>query len=83
MDTLLHSVRILNAERLMDSAARLEMPQLQEQFIDAVIRWLELMQDVWIRSYIVYSSYMFGINPVIGVLKLRQMNYQFRMFCTR
>ena len=40
----------LNAERLMDSAARLEMPQLpKEQFIDAVDQVVRLMPDMYHR----------------------------------
>ena len=75
----------LNAERLMDSAARLEMPQLpKEQFIDAVDQVVKAHAG-YVPPYgsgatLYIRPYMFGINPVIGVKPADE--YQFRMFCT-
>ena len=75
----------LNAERLMDSAARLEMPQLpKEQFIDAVDQVVKANAG-YVPPYgsgatLYIRPYMFGINPVIGVNPADE--YQFRMFCT-
>ena len=83
-----HSVTFrpdLNAERLMDSAARLEMPQLpKEQFIDAVDQVVKANAG-YVPPYgsgatLYIRPYMFGINPVIGVKPADE--YQFRMFCT-
>ena len=60
----------LNAERLMDSAARLEMPQLpKEQFIDAVDQVVKANAG-YVPPYgsgatLYIRPYMFGINPVI------------------
>ena len=75
----------LNAERLMDSAARLEMPQLpKEQFIDSVDQVVKANAG-YVPPYgsgatLYIRPYMFGINPVIGVKPADE--YQFRMFCT-
>ena len=75
----------LNAERLMDSAARLEMPQLpKEQFIDAVDQVVKANAG-YVPPYgsgatLYIRPYLFGINPVIGVKPADE--YQFRMFCT-
>ena len=75
----------LNAERLMDSAARLEMTQLpKEQFIDAVDQVVKANAG-YVPPYgsgatLYIRPYMFGINPVIGVKPADE--YQFRMFCT-
>ena len=75
----------LNAERLMDSAARLEMPQLpKEQFIDAVDQVVKANAG-YVPPYgsgatLYIRPYMFGINPVIGVKPADES--QFRMFCT-
>ena len=75
----------LNAERLMDSAARLEMPQLpKEQFIDAVDQVVKANAG-YVPPYgsgatLYIRPYMFGINPVIGVKPADE--YQVRMFCT-
>ena len=75
----------LNAERLMDSAACLEMPQLpKEQFIDAVDQVVKANAG-YVPPYgsgatLYIRPYMFGINPVIGVKPADE--YQFRMFCT-
>ena len=83
-----HSVTFrpdLNDERLMDSAARLEMPQLpKEHFIEAVDQVVKANAG-YVPPYgsgatLYIRPYMFGINPVIGVKPADE--YQFRMFCT-
>ncbi len=75
----------LNAERLMDSAERLEMPQFpKERFIDAVVKTVEANID-YVPPFgsgatLYIRPYMFGSNAVIGVKPAEE--YQFRVFCT-
>ena len=75
----------LNAERMMDSAKRLEMPEFpKERFLDAIRRVVDANRD-WVPPYgsgatLYIRPYMFGINPVIGVKPAEE--YQFRTFVT-
>lgn len=75
----------LNAERMMDSAARLEMPVFpKERFIDAVNQ-VVAANEAYVPPYgsgatLYLRPYMFGMNSVIGVKPAD--DYQFRMFCT-
>ena len=75
----------LNAERLKQSAARLEMPVFpEERFIDAVDK-VVAANAAYVPPYgsgatLYIRPYMFGSNPVIGVKPADE--YQFRMFCT-
>ena len=75
----------LNAERMMNSAARLEMPQFpKERFIDAITKVVAANAD-YVPPYgsgatLYIRPYMFGTNPVIGVKPASE--YQFRAFCT-
>ena len=75
----------LNAERLMASAARLEMPVFpKDRFIDAVEKVVKA-NSAWVPPYgsgatLYLRPYMFGINPVIGVKPAD--DYQFRIFAT-
>lgn len=75
----------LNAERLMNSAARLEMPQFpKERFLDAITKLVEANAD-FVPPYgsgatLYIRPFLFGTNPVIGVKPATE--YQFRMFCT-
>lgn len=75
----------LNAERMMDSCERMEMPVFpKERFIDAVVKTVEANRD-WVPPYgsgasLYLRPYMFGINPVIGVKPATE--YQFRIFAT-
>lgn len=75
----------LNAERMMDSAARLEMPVFpKEKFIDAVTK-VVAANAAYVPPFgsgatLYLRPYMFGSNPVIGVKPAAE--YQFRMFCT-
>lgn len=75
----------LNAERMIDSAKRLEMPPFpKERFIDAVEKLVKA-NEAWVPPYgsgatLYIRPYMFGINPVIGVKPAN--DYQFRAFAT-
>ena len=75
----------LNAERMMSSAERLEMPVFpKERFIDAVEK-VVAANAAYVPPYgsgatLYIRPYMFGSNPVIGVKPATE--YQFRMFCT-
>ena len=75
----------LNAERMMDSCARLEMPQFpKERFLEAVDQVVR-ENAAWVPPYgsgatLYIRPYMFASGPVIGVKPAAE--YQFRMFCT-
>ena len=75
----------LNAERMEQSAARLEMPVFpKDQFIDAVVKTVEA-NEAYVPPYgsgatLYIRPYMFGYNPVIGVKPADE--YQFRVFTT-
>ena len=75
----------LNAERMISSAERLEMPVFpKERFIDAVEK-VVAVNAAYVPPYgsgatLYIRPYMFGTNPVIGVKPASE--YQFRMFCT-
>jgi branched-chain amino acid aminotransferase len=75
----------LNADRLISSAERLEMPVFpKDRFIDAIHRVVEANAD-FVPPYgsgatLYIRPYMFGTNPVIGVKPADE--YQFRAFAT-
>lgn len=75
----------LNAERMVDSCKRLEMPVFpKERFIDAVVKTVEA-NEAWVPPYgsgatLYVRPYMFGSGPVIGVRPSEE--YQFRVFTT-
>lgn len=75
----------LNAERMVDSAKRMEMPPFpKERFLDAVDQVVKANAD-WVPPYgsgasLYIRPYMFASTPVIGVKPAD--GYQFRMFCT-
>ncbi len=75
----------LNAERLAQSAARLEMPVFPEdKFVEAVVETVKANAG-YVPPYgsgatLYIRPYMFGINPVIGVKPADV--YQFRIFTT-
>ncbi|MGN1373021.1 MAG: branched-chain amino acid aminotransferase [Candidatus Coproplasma sp.] len=75
----------LNAERMQQSAARLEMPTLPEgMFIKAVEQVVSANKD-YVPPYgsgatLYLRPYMFGSSPVIGVKPADE--YQFRLFAT-
>ena len=75
----------LNAERMMDSAARLEMPQFpKERFIQAVVDVVSA-NEAYVPPYgtgatLYIRPVMFASSPVIGVKPAEE--YQFRIFST-
>lgn len=75
----------LNADRMVDSARRLEMPVFpKERFLDAVHQTVAANAD-YVPPYgsgatLYVRPYMFGTNPVIGVKPADE--YQFRVFTT-
>ncbi len=75
----------LNADRMIDSAKRLEMPPFpKERFLDAIDKLVKA-NEAWVPPYgsgatLYIRPYMFGINPVIGVKPAE--DYQFRAFAT-
>ncbi len=75
----------LNAERMQQSAARLEMPVLPDgMFMRAVEETVAANRD-YVPPYgsgatLYLRPYMFGSSPVIGVKPAQE--YQFRLFAT-
>ena len=75
----------LNAERMIDSAKRMEMPPFpKERFIEAVEK-VVAANAAWVPPYgsgatLYIRPYMYASSPVIGVKPAEE--YQFRMFCT-
>ena len=75
----------LNAERLEQSAERLEMPVYpKDKFVEAVAATVKA-NDAYVPPYgtgatLYIRPYMFGSNPVIGVKPADE--YQFRVFTT-
>lgn len=75
----------LNAERMENSAKRLEMPVFpRERFVDAVTK-VVAANEAYVPPYgsgatLYIRPYMFGSNPVIGVKPATE--YQFRIFAT-
>ena len=75
----------LNAERMENSAKRLEMPVFpKDRFVDAIVKLVEANAD-YVPPYgsgatLYIRPYMFGTNAVIGVKPADY--YQFRAFCT-
>ncbi|MCI8863965.1 MAG: branched-chain amino acid aminotransferase [Lachnospiraceae bacterium] len=75
----------LNAERMMDSAAWLEMPPFpKERFLEAVDQVVKA-NAAWVPPYgsgatLYLRPYMFAFGPVIGVKPSDE--YQFRLFAT-
>ena len=75
----------LNAQRMVDSAKRLEMPPFPEdKFIEAVEQVVaanaEFVPPYGSGATLYLRPYMFGTNPVIGVKPADE--YQFRIFAT-
>lgn len=75
----------LNAERMIDSAKRLEMPPVsKEMFLEAVDQVVAANED-WIPPFesggaLYLRPYLFASGPVIGVKPSDE--YQFRLFGT-
>lgn len=75
----------LNASRMADSAARLEMPVFPEnRFVEAVVQTVaankRYVPPFGSGATLYIRPYMFGTNPVIGVKPADE--YQFRVFTT-
>lgn len=75
----------LNAERMENSAKRLEMPVFpKERFLDAVEKTVYANEDYvppfGLGATLYIRPYMFGTNAVIGVKPADE--YQFRLFTT-
>ncbi len=75
----------LNADRMIDSAKRLEMPVFpKERFLDAVEQVVKA-NEAFVPPYgsgatLYLRPFMFGTNPVIGVKPADE--YQFRILAT-
>lgn len=75
----------LNAERMMESVKRLEMPVFpKDRFIEAVVEVVKA-NEAYVPPYgsgasLYIRPYMFGSSPVIGVKPAEE--YQFRIFVT-
>ena len=75
----------LNADRMIDSAKRLEIPPVpREMFLEAV-KQVVSANAAFVPPYgsgatLYLRPYVFGINPVIGVKPADE--YQFRLFAT-
>ena len=75
----------LNAERMENSAKRLEMPVFpKDRFVDAIVKLVEANAD-YVPPYgsgatLYVRPYMFGSSAVIGVKPAEE--YQFRVFAT-
>ena len=75
----------LNAERMVNSAKRQEMPPFpQDRFVDAVKQVVKANEG-YVPPYgsgatLYIRPYMFGSDAVIGVKPANE--YQFRIFCT-
>lgn len=75
----------LNAERMMDSAKRLEMPAFpKDRFLDAVKQTVKA-NAAWVPPFgsgatLYVRPYMLGSSPVIGVSPAKE--YQFRILTT-
>ena len=75
----------LNAERMVNSAKRLEMPPFpQDRFVDAVKQVVKANEG-YVPPYgsgatLYIRPYMFGSDAVIGVKPANE--YQFRILCT-
>ena len=75
----------LNADRLIDSAKRLEMPAFpKERFLDAVDQVVKAnaayVPPFGSGASLYLRPYLFGTNPVIGVKPANE--YQFRILAT-
>ena len=75
----------LNAQRMIDSAKRLQMPVFPaDRFVEAVEK-VVAANEAFVPPYgsgatLYIRPYMFGMNPVIGVKPADE--YQFRIFTT-
>ena len=75
----------LNADRLHDSAVRLEIPPISKELFLRSVQETVAGNAAWVPPYgsgasLYLRPYIFGINPVIGVKPAD--DYQFRVFTT-
>ncbi len=75
----------LNAERMNNSAERLEMPKLPEGRFEEAVKQVVKANEAYVPPYgsgatLYIRPYMMGINPVIGVKPADE--YMFRVFVT-
>ena len=75
----------LNADRLHDSAVRLEIPPISKELFLKSVRQTVAGNAAWVPPYgtgatLYLRPYIFGINPVIGVKPAD--DYQYRIFAT-
>ena len=75
----------LNAERLHDSAVRLEIPPISKEMFLRSVQETVAGNAAWVPPYgsgasLYLRPYIFGINPVIGVKPAD--DYQYRIFAT-
>lgn len=75
----------LNAERLHNSAVRLEIPPLPDGMFEDAVHQVVKANEAYVPPYgtgatLYIRPYIFGISPVIGVKPAEE--YQFRMFTT-
>ena len=75
----------LNAERLHDSAVRLEIPPISKELFLRSVQETVAGNAAWVPPYgsgasLYLRPYIFGINPVIGVKPAD--DYQYRIFAT-
>ena len=75
----------LNAERLHDSAVRLEIPPISKELFIRSVKETVAGNAAWVPPFGTGASlylrpYIFGINPVIGVKPAD--DYQYRIFAT-
>ena len=75
----------LNASRLRDSAARLQMPLVEEDMFIRAVEEVVRANAAYVPPYgsgatLYIRPFQFGISSVIGVAPAK--DYQFRVFCT-
>lgn len=75
----------LNAERLINSADRLMMPEVSKEMFLRALDELVKANAAWVPPYgsgatLYIRPFLFGSGPVIGVKPAP--SYEFRMFCT-
>ncbi len=75
----------MNAKRMKDSAARVEIPPITEEMFMEAVDEVVKANAAWVPPYgtgatLYIRPYIFGSGPVIGVAPAPE--YQFRVFCT-
>ncbi len=75
----------LNAERLIDSARRLLIPEVSKEMFLSAVDQVVKANAAWVPPYgsgatLYIRPCLFGCGPVIGVAPAKE--YEFRVFCT-